>query len=90
MPPEDLVFDGGRGEVVGEEQAAFVFDPVDDPAGGSAGTEGTDRPGERRPEVEAVRAGPVAFEDAFEGVSAGQAARVADPREQGDAGGRQV
>ena len=90
MAAEDFVFDGGRGEVVREERAAFVFDAVDDPAGGSAGAEGADRPAERRPEVEAVRAGPLAFEDAFEWMSAGQAARVADPREQGDAGGRQV
>ena len=37
MAAEDFVFDGGRGEVVREERAAFVFDAVDDPAGGSAG-----------------------------------------------------
>jgi len=90
MPPEDFVFDGGRGKVVGQERATLVLDPVDHPTGGSAGAEGADRPAERRPEVEAVRAGPVAFEDAFEGVSAGQAPRVADPRQQGDAGGREV
>ena len=90
MSAEDFVFDGGRGKVVGQERTPLVFDAVDYPAGGSAGAEGADRPAERRSEVEAVRAGPVAFEDAFEGVSAGQAARVADPREQGDAGGRQV
>jgi len=71
MPPEDLVFDGRGGEVIGQERAPFVFDAVDDPAGGSAGAEGTDRPAERRPEVEAVRAGPVAFEDTFEGMAAG-------------------
>ena len=85
MAPEDLVFDGGRGKVVGQERATFVFDAVDDPAGGSAGAEGADRPAERRPEVEAVRTGPVAFEDTFEGMPAGLAARIADPREQGDA-----
>ena len=90
MAAEDFVFDGRRGKVVGQERAPFVFDAVDHPAGGSAGAEGADRPAERRSEVEAVRAGPVAFEDAFEGVSAGQAPRVADPRQQGDAGGRQV
>ena len=90
MTAEDLVFDSGGDEVVGEERAAFVFDAVDDPTGGSAGAEGADRPAERRPEIEAVGAGPVTLEDAFEGVSAGQAARVADPREQGDPGGRQV
>ena len=81
MAAEDFVFDGRRGKVVGQERAPFVFDAVDDPAGGSAGTEGADRPAERRPEVEAVRAGPVAFEDAFEGMAAGQAAWVADSRE---------
>ena len=90
MTAEDLVFDGGGGEVIGEERAAFVFDAVDDPTSGSAGAEGADRPAERRPEIKAVRAGPVALEDAFEGMSAGQATRVADTREQGDPGGRQV
>jgi hypothetical protein len=61
MAPEDFVFDGGRGEIVGEERAALILDAVDDPAGGTAGAEGADRPAERRTEVEAVRAGPVAF-----------------------------
>jgi hypothetical protein len=88
MAPEDFVFHGGRGEVIGEERAAFVFDPVDDPPGGSAGAEGADRPAERRPEIEAVRAGPLALEDTFEGMPARQAPRVADPWEQGDARGR--
>ena len=85
MAPEDLIFDGGGGEVIGQERAAFVFDAVDDSPSGSAGAEGADRPAERRPEVEAVRAGPVSFEDAFEGMAAGQATRIADPGEQGDA-----
>jgi hypothetical protein len=87
MAPEDFVFDGGRGEIVGQERAALILDAVDDPAGGTAGAEGADRPAERGPKVEAVRAGPLSLEDAFEGMSAGQAARVADAREQGDAGG---
>jgi len=90
MPAEDFVFDGRRGKVVGQERAPFVFDAVDHPAGGSAGAEGADRSAERRPEVETVRTGPVAFEDAFEGMAAGQAAWVADPWEPGDPGGRQV
>ena len=90
MPPEDFVFDGGRGKVVSQERAPFVFDAVDHPPGGSAGTEGADRPAERWPEVEAVGAGAVTFEDTFEGMSAGQAARVAEPRQQGGPGGREV
>ncbi|MEY3549170.1 MAG: hypothetical protein RLZZ552_1538, partial [Verrucomicrobiota bacterium] len=65
-------------------------DAMDDPAGGSAGTEGADRPTERRPEIEAMRAGAVAFEDAFVGMAAAQAAGVGDPGEQGDAGGGKV
>jgi hypothetical protein len=87
MTAEDFIFHGRRSQVVGEERAAFVFDAMDNPTGGPAGPEGADRPAERRPEVEAVRAGPVSFEDAFEGMSAGQATWVADAREQGDAGG---
>ncbi len=85
MAAEDFVLHGRRGEVVGQERAAFVFDTVDDPAGGTAGAEGADRPAERRPEVEAVRTGPVALEDAFKGMAAGETARIADPRQQGDA-----
>ncbi|MEY3548163.1 MAG: hypothetical protein RLZZ552_530, partial [Verrucomicrobiota bacterium] len=65
MSAEDFVLHGRRGQVVGEERTTFILDAMDDPAGGSAGTEGADRPTERRPEIEAMRAGAVAFEDAF-------------------------
>ena len=68
---EDFVREGRVSKVVGQEGAAFIFDAVNDPPGGAAGAEGTDRPGEGRLEVEAVRAGPVAFEEPFEGVPAG-------------------
>ena len=78
---EDVVCEGRVGEVVGQEWATFVFYAVDDPPGGAAGAEGTDRPGEGGLEVEAMGASPVAFEDAFEGVPAGQAAGVGDPGE---------
>ena len=90
MPAEDLIFDGRGGEVIGQERATFVFDAVDDPAGGSAGAEGADRPAERRSEVEAVRAGAVTLEDAFKGMAAAQTAGVGNPGEQGDAGGGEV
>jgi hypothetical protein len=59
------------GEIIGQERTPFVFDAMDDPPGGAAGAEGADRPGKGWLEIEAVRAGPVAFEDAFEGVPAG-------------------
>ena len=68
---EDVVRKGGVGKVVGQEWASLIFDAMDDPAGGAAGAEGTDRPGEGGLEVEAMGAGPVAFEDAFEGVATG-------------------
>jgi hypothetical protein len=68
---EDFVREGRVGKVVGQEGAAFIFDAVNDPPGGAARAEGADRPGEGGLEVKAVRAGPVAFEDAFEGVPAG-------------------
>ena len=61
MPAEDFIFHGRVSKVVGEERAALILDAVDDPTGGPTGAEGADRPAERRPEVEAVRAGPVAF-----------------------------
>jgi hypothetical protein len=88
MPAEDFVLHGRRRQVVGQERAALILDAMDDPSGGTAGAEGADRPAERRPEVEAVRAGAVTLEDAFEGMSASQATRIADPREQGEARGR--
>ena len=81
MAAEDVIRKGRVGEVVGQERAMFVLDTMDDMPGGPAGTEGADRSGEGRLEVEAVRAGPVAFEDAFEGVAAGQAAGVMDAGE---------
>ena len=87
---EDLVGQGRMGEVVGQKGAPFVFDAMDDPSGGSAGAEGADRPGEGRPEVQAVRAGSVAFEDTFEGMAAGQAPRVVDAGELVGTGGREV
>ena len=68
---EDFVREGGVGKVVGQERATFVFDTMDDPAGGSAGPEGADRPGEGRLKIEAMGAGSVAFEDAFEGMATG-------------------
>jgi hypothetical protein len=71
VPAEDFVREGRVGEVVGQERAPFIFDAMDDPPGGAAGAEGTDRPGEGRLEIEAVRAGPVAFEDPLEGVPTG-------------------
>jgi hypothetical protein len=58
---EDFIFHGRVSKVVGEERAALILDAVDDPTGGPTGAEGADRPAERRTEVEAVRAGPVAF-----------------------------
>ena len=66
MASEDVVRKGGVGKVVGQEWASFILDAMDDPAGRPAGAEGTDRPGEGRLEVEAVGAGSVAFEDAFD------------------------
>jgi hypothetical protein len=88
MAAEDFVREGRMGEVVGQEWATFVFYAVDDPPGGAAGTEGTDRPGEGGLEVEAMGASPVAFEDAFEGVPAGQAPGVGNPGELVGPGGR--
>ena len=90
VPPEDVVREGCVGQVVGQEGAAFVFDPMDDPPGGTAGAEGADRPGEGGLEIKAMRAGPVAFEDAFKGVPAGQAARVMDAGELLGPGWREV
>ena len=78
---EDIIRERRMGEVVGQERAPFVLDAMDDPAGGAAGTEGADRPGEGRLKIEAVRAGAGAFEDAFEGVTAGQAPWVMDAGE---------
>jgi hypothetical protein len=88
MAAEHFVREGRMGEVVGQEWATFVFYAVDDPPGGAAGAEGTDRPGEGGLEVEAMGASPVAFEDAFEGVPAGQAPGVGDPGELVGPGGR--
>jgi hypothetical protein len=85
---EHFVREGRVGQVVGQERTPFVFDAVDDPPGGAAGAEGTDRPGEGGLEVEAMGASPVAFEDAFEGVPAGQAPGVGDPGELVGPGGR--
>ena len=90
VTPEDVVRKGGVGEVVGQEWAPLIFDAMDDSAGGAAGAEGTDRPGEGRLEVEAMGAGSVAFEDAFEGVTAGQAPRVVDAGKLVGPGGREV
>ena len=87
---EDVVREGGVGEVIGQERAPFILDAMDDPAGGPAGAEGADRPGEGGLEVEAMRAGSVAFEDAFEGVTAGQAPRIMDTGELVGPGGREV
>ena len=81
---------GGVGKVVGQEWASLIFDTMDDPAGRPAGAEGADRPGEGRLEVEAMGAGSVAFEDAFEGVTAGQAPRVVDAGKLVGPGGREV
>ncbi len=88
MAAEHFVREGRVGQVVGQEWATFVFDAVNDPPGGAAGTEGTDRPGEGGLEVEAMGASPVTFEDAFEGVPAGQAPGVGDPGELVGPGGR--
>ena len=71
VTPEDIIRERRMGEVVGQERAPFVLDPMDDPAGGSAGPEGADRPGEGRLKIEAMGAGSVAFEDAFEGMATG-------------------
>ena len=90
VPPEVFVREGRVGKVVGQEGAPFVFDAMDNPAGGAAGAEGADRPGEGGLEIKAMRAGPVAFEDAFEGVPAGQAAGVGDPGELVGPGGGEV
>jgi hypothetical protein len=90
VPSEDFVREGRVGKVVGQEGAASILDAVDDPPGGAAGAEGTDRPGEGRLEIEAVRAGPVTFEDAIEGVPAGQAARVMDAGKLIGPGGGEV
>ena len=68
---EDFVREGGVGKVVGQERATFVFDTMDDPTGWPAGAEGADRPGEGRLKIEAMGAGSVAFEDAFEGMATG-------------------
>ena len=78
------------GEIIGQERTTFVFDAVDDSPGGAAGAEGADRPGEGGLEIKAMRAGPVAFEDTFEGVPAGQAARVMDAGELLGPGGGEV
>ena len=48
---EDVIREGGVGEVVGQEWASLIFDTMDDPAGRPAGAEGADRPGEGRLEV---------------------------------------
>lgn len=87
---EDVIIEGRVGEVIGQEGATLVFDAVDDATGWSAGPEGADRPGERRAEIEAVGTGPVTLEDALEGVAAGQAPRIRDPREPVGAGGGEV
>ena len=87
---EDFVREGRVGKVVGQERTPFILDTVNDPPGGAASPEGTDRPSEGRLEVEAMRASPVAFEDAFEGVTAGQASRVVDAGELVGPGGREV
>ena len=85
---EDVVRERRMGQVVGQERAAFVFDPMDDPAGGSAGAEGADRPGEGWLKIEAMGAASVAFEDAFEGMATGLAPWVGDPGELLGPGGR--
>ena len=90
VAPEDIVRERRMGKVVGQERATFVFDAMDDPTGWAAGPERTDRPGEGRLEVEAVRAGTVAFEDAFERMAAGQATRVMDAGELIGPGGGEV
>jgi hypothetical protein len=90
VPAEDFVREGCVGKIVGQEGATFVFNAMDNPPGGAAGAEGTDRPGEGGLEVEAMRAGPVTFEDAFEGVPAGQAARVMDAGKLIGPGGGEV
>jgi hypothetical protein len=87
---EDFVREGCVGKVVGQERAPFVFNAMDNPPGGAASPEGTDRPGEGGLEIEAVRAGPVAFEDSFEGVPAGQAPRVMDAGELVGPGGGEM
>jgi hypothetical protein len=43
---EDFVREGRVGKVVGQERAPFVFNAMDNPPGGAASPEGTDRPGE--------------------------------------------
>ena len=87
---EDFVGEGCMREVIGQERAPFVFNAVDDPAGGASGAEGADCPGEGGLEVEAMGAGPVAFKDALEGVPAGQAPRVVDAEELVGPGGGEV
>jgi hypothetical protein len=90
VPAEDFVRKGRVRKVVGQEWAPLIFDTMDDSTSGPAGAKGTDRPGEGRLEVEAMGAGSVAFEDAFEGVTAGQATRVVDAGELLGPGGGQV
>jgi len=87
---KDIIGERRVGEVVRQERTAFVFDAMDDPTGGTAGAESADRPGEGGLEIEAVRAGPVTFEDAFEWVTAGQAARIGNAGELFGSGGREV
>jgi len=87
---EDFVREGRVGKVVGQERTPFILDAVNDPPGGAAGAEGADRPGEGGLQVEAMRAGPVAFEDTFKGVPAGQAPRVGDAGELLGPGGGEV
>ena len=83
---EHLVFDGGGGQVVGEEGATSVFNAVDNPAGGTAGAEGADCTTKGGVQVEAVGAGPVTFKEAFKRVATAQAAGVVNPEEPGCAG----
>ena len=87
---EDLVRQCDGRKIISQEGAVLILDAMDDAPGRPPGAEGADRPAEGGSEVEAVRAGPVTFQDTFEGVTAREAAGVADPGEQVGPGRGQV